>query len=245
MKKTLNDILNDFNTSNLSKVADGEMPDPNMLAGMQAQPMPAQPMQAQPMQAQPIQAQPVPIGSPAEAQAMAEQEAMAQAQAATNAANAEIAAQKAKEDAVTNAAQALVSAEQEKQMAMQTLNQVAADAINTENAAIAKEAADFGTIAGNAMADSFYSRMYMQDTLNNMYSNSYDAVSNMLDKQASGEYEVSMYAENAYAETENLLNNYELTKHASAVYDEVNAYLDSLDTATLASNAYEAVNNIY
>ena len=138
-----------------------------------------------------------------------------------------------------------LKAEQEKQMAMQTLNQVAADAINTENAAIAKEAADFGTIAGNAMADSFYSRMYMQDTLNNMYSNSYDAVSDMLDKQASGEYEVSMYAENAYAETENLLNNYELTKHASIVYDEVNAYLDSLDTATLASIAYDAVNNIY
>lgn len=218
MKKTLSDILNEFNTDGLTKEA-------NAIPGIPVQQAPVVPTDDV------VQPQAVPAGSPAELEAAAEQEAMMQAQSEANAANAAVAAQKAKEDAITNAASMLVAAEQDKQQALNTLNQVAGEAIANENMAIAKEASAFGTIAGEAMADAFYNRAYLQNTINDIYSNAYSAVDNHLDKQASyslDEDTINMLVDNAYSEVDNFIYKSASFDYADDAYDEVSEYLDNL-----------------
>lgn len=252
MRKTLNEILNDFNTHTLNKVAEEPVPAD---AVAQEQAAAANAASAAPVpspeQAQPEQPAPVPVGSPEEAQAMAEQEAEMQAQAAANAANAEVAAQKAKEDAVTNAAGALVAAEQQKQQAMDTLSQVASEAISTENAAIAKEAADFGALAGESMAESFYNRMYLNNTLNDIYTKGYEAVDSLV-KSANVATEIetetdayNMHRDNAYNEVDGYVFRANLQKLADEMYEETNKYLMNASMQVLAEDAYVKVTKLH
>lgn len=207
MNKNLSDILKEVESLNtgFSKVAN----------------MDGAPVDAQSAPQETV----VPQGSPEEQAIMAEQAQLAQAEASANMVNAAIAAEKKKEDAITNAAAALVSAEQSKADALATLNQVAAEAINAENMAIAKEASEFGAIAGAAMADSFYNNMYTNNAINSHYTNAYTSTNNLL-KQAS-----------YVGENENDV----LVKISSEAYDLTQ---EVIQFNALAANAYNNISNI-